>query len=485
MNRLPRLFLYFAALLAARLMAAPVLPIVAPDSHVYLSESRQSYAALFGAAWGAPTWRPPGYPLVLKLLGADAADASAATVRATWLQAAVGALAAWCLYLALAQRCLRTERSRTILAVLMIAWCATWPVAPWDAGILTESLSVSAFALMTALLVCMSIAGTDAVSGAGAESPANVAAGAVEEGGGDAPGRAAEMAHIWAITWFVPVAAFFLWLRDAHIPIMLCVIAALALRAMSNWRKRHPVKRVASILPPFILIVLAVAQWRASIASGRADWPLTNVLSRRVLSAPDRFELFVAEHGLPAQVRPMVGEFVWQSWRHEPAYIGWLADGGRFAYARFLLEHPGYVVNESSAALTFAAGDAGGQSLDAYFVPEEHRTLRAGFVSVVTAVFTAPLRFSSRLAGAAFTWALVGGLGVLAVLILRREARNGAATAAMLSAAAALAQALSTRFFDACEDSRHNLLAYAVLGLAFWMSLLVIVDDVLARREAR
>jgi hypothetical protein len=143
----------------------------------------------------------------------------------------------------------------------------------------------------------------------------------------------------------------------------------------------------------------------------RQDYPMRNVFEVRVLPYQDRVRWF-ADHGMP-----QAGEFLGPGARGahvEPGqapvvavpdddpvlrdWLAWVGDGGRSAYARFLLTHPLYLVAEPlrspERAFNNAQGDRG------FYAPVDQRRLPLvdGFVLPTVAVVL--------LAGAVAGWAV-------------------------------------------------------------------------------
>lgn len=102
----------------------------------------------------------------------------------------------------------------------------------------------------------------------------------------------------------------------------------------------------------------------------------------------------------------------------------------------------------------------------------------------MTDLVTLPQRLITAAGGYRALWPITLGLVCVAGVILLRERQAGALYASAFGVLALAVQITATTFLDACEDSRHNLLAYILMVLLFWLPLIIIADDIAARREA-
>lgn len=460
------------------LVHAPV-PVLHPDSHVYLSEAVQPYDELLAGFVGHGTWRPVAYPLFLKACGVADPILDSTLHRVIIIQLLVSSLAFAMSALVASRHVCRTKWGRMAVIALFLLLSLTWFAGPWDGAILSESMSLSGFLIICTLITL-------------AFAPARAKVATARKGDIDSPefingsppasGRPLRFALMLLL--LLPLVAFFFQLRDAHVPLVSCLLIIMLLHMLRRWRAWSGISRSAACAWLVVVAGLAILQSRAAIASGRADWPLTNTLSIRVLPDPERFETFVNDHGLPAELEPLVGRFVWDGWRDQQNYIAWLTSGGRSAYPRFLVGHPGFAWWQSIAAFRFAAEDLTSQELHQYFEPgEDDSPLRLRLCAAVTDLVTLPHRLITAAGGYVVLWPLLAGLGCIAGIILLREAQTGALHAGVFALLVMIAQTKATMFFDACEDSRHNLLAYAMMVMFFWLPLLIIGDDIAARHD--
>lgn len=458
-----------------RLLFVPATePVLHPDSYVYMSEANQSYSELLASFAGKPTWRPATYPLFLKLCGVQVATDVIELRRAVLLQVLITSLAFAAFSLALARHGCRTRGGRVVMICILALLSLTIFVGPWDGAILSESLSLSIL-----LMICTAV-----VSLRGARAvPPTAETDAVERESNDT--NTTSLRYLVVLPILCALTALFQQLRDAHVPIVAFLSSLMVIFFVVRFRRWSRPVRIATVLSLAILAGLSLAQSRAAIASGRADWPLTNALSLRVWQVPGGFEAFTRDYGLPATLQPFVGRFVWDGWRDQPEYMNWLAERGRQSYLQFLLSNPAYIWQEANAAFRFAAEDATGNELERYFhAPESSPPLRLHLARATTDLLTLPQRLLTAALGYHFFWPILGCLIILAAVILLREQQIGLLAAGTVLALQLFVQVLTTIFLDACEDSRHNVLAYFVMVLLFWSPVVILIDDIAARREA-
>lgn len=468
----PLVLIFFVGL---RLLFVPATePVLHPDSYVYMSEANQSYSDLLASFAGKPTWRPATYPLFLKLCGVQEATDVNELRRVILLQVLITSFAFAVFSLAMARHGCRTRGGRIMMICLLALLSLTIFAGPWDGAILSESLSLALLLIICTAIV--SLRGTRPV-------PPTVEADAVEcESNGT---NATSPRYLVVLLILCVLIVLFQQLRDANVPIVACLSSLMVIYFAARFRRWSRPTRIATALWLAILAGLSLAQSRAAIASGRADWPLTNALSLRVWQMPGGFETFTSDYGLPATLQPLVGRFVWDGWRDQPEYMNWLAERGRRSYLQFLYSNPAYIWQEANAAFRFAAEDATGNELERYFHPSEGSPpLRLHLARATTDLLTLPQRLLTAALGHHFFWPILGCLIILAAVILLREQQIGLLAAGTVLALLLIVQVLTTMFLDACEDSRHNVLAYFVMVLLFWSPVVILIDDIAARREA-
>lgn len=438
---------FFGSIGLRMLLVPSGTPVLHPDSHVYVSEARQDLGTLLGALAGTPTWRPPGYPLFLKLCGVSETTDSASLSWALLVQAILGGAAVGLLAVTLIRDCLRPRGGRILGCILVTLFSISAWAGPWDAVILTESLSLTTCLLVLAAIVSF------------ANRPT------VPRGAG-----------------LLLCTLAFMSLRDANIPLAACVIILTGWIILFRFRAAQRSLRLASIFGSLIALFAILAQAHSATASARADWPVTNVLSHRVLSDPARFETFVNDYGLPKDTSALVGRYMWEGWRDNPRYIAWLAVN-RGAYARFLMSDPGMAHQLAVRAFHFAATDITSAELIHYLdALQGAAPFRANLAAGMADLLAVPFKAINNIANPLVTWSIASALAVLAVVILIRDGRTGMIYAAATCAVLIVVQILATFFLDACEDSRHNHLAYCLAILGTWLAAIIIIDDVLVRR---
>ncbi|HEX6421857.1 MAG TPA: hypothetical protein VFZ79_00145 [Acidimicrobiales bacterium] len=320
------------------------------DTADFLATADAGWASLELWAGG----RPPGTPLLLKLVGRDT---SAYTVA----QAAI-AVACWAALAAAVLRAVGDRVAGLVAALAVVALSVTTPVTMWDRSALSESLALSLLVLVIAAGLRMALAAT--------------------------PRRAVLL-----------VGALALWVavRDTHAAVTLAGGAALGVAVAAWWLVDRPrragaigaVDPAPSRLRPWAGAALAavslgaVAGW-ASTHGERHLFPLGNVYEVRVLPYPDRVEWF-ADRGMP-QAEMFVGPdarrpdvqpngvpvlYVPEDDPELAPWLAWLERDGRTALARFAATHPSYLALEPlrspERAFNNALGDRG------FYAPQDMR----------------------------------------------------------------------------------------------------------------
>ncbi|HET6773961.1 MAG TPA: hypothetical protein VFH36_11660 [Acidimicrobiales bacterium] len=310
-----------------------------------------------GAPWTSlELWagrRPPGAAVVLKLAGGDIDS----YVRA---QAAFAAVC-WAV-LAGSVATVVTGRARWPLVALVAGLSLTTPVTMWDRSVLSESLAVSALALVAAALVQLA--------------------------------RGVTWGRVAAV-----LAASTVWLatRDSHAVVAIAGGAGLLAAAAALWwraRRSSPrppgedgdgdaaaatpgagaARRLAGLGAGAVVLGLLVVV--GSAHGERHHFPTRNVYEVRVLPYPDRVEWF-ADRGMPQaevfagpdarapHVEPGIPPvmFVGDDDAELRPWLDWVESDGRAAFARYTATHPLYLVSEPlrspERAFNNALGDRG------------------------------------------------------------------------------------------------------------------------------
>lgn len=415
------------------------------------------FRAVAGEGWTSPwLWagiRPPGVPVVLKLLGDDDGrfmDAQAAMAVGCWavLCASVATVVAG-----------RWPRVVAVGAVLALS--LTTPVTMWERSVLSESPGISSLALVVA-------AGLQVARGVTWSRVALLAAAAVP--------------------WLV--------LRDTHAVVALVggglVLGAVVVTVAVDRRRARraagadpaagdgsdastsapsagPASRRGWAILGAVAVGLGVLVLVGASHGERQGFPTRNVYEVRVLPYPDRVRWF-ADHGMP-QADEFVGPDAREPSR-EPglppvvyvpdddpglqAWLDWVEDDGRSALARYALTHPGYLVAEPLRVPERAFNNALGdrefyRALDHREVPLVDTLLARRTVEVVL------------VAGLAVGWAI--GRGRVSPALA-----TGACTALL-----AVPHGLVAWHSDGMETARH----LVVPALQFHLGVLLVLVGLL------
>ena len=241
--------------------------------------------------------RPPMFPLVLKLFGAD-------KVIVSTFQAAFSIFAWGMLALSLAY----TFRGflRPVAFGLILALSLDRHIAGWDVIMLTESISISLLALFLATWLWLL--------------------------GGWSWGKVAVLsliAFLWAFT------------RDTNGWILLMLAGLIVLSVLFFGARR----RYLSI--SFVFAMLFVLSNLSADRGNRWVFPFQNVLAQRILSDPGALSFF-ADCGMPVtpELLSLAGGYASSNDRAfytDPAlqsYRDWQKDSGKSCYMRWLLSRP-------------------------------------------------------------------------------------------------------------------------------------------------
>lgn len=297
--------------------------VVWADSRDLLATSRSSWTSL--GLWAGP--RPPGVPVVLKVLGGD-------LHRAVVVQAGLAA-ACWAALCASVATVVAGRGRRVAAVAAVLAFSVTTPVTMWDRSVLSESPGLSLLALVVA---------------AGVQLARGVTG--------------------WRVALVVGAGLPWLALRDTHLAVAVtggsCALAAAA------WPGARGGCRPLAALGA-VAVALGLLAGLGASHGERHTAPVRHVLSVRVLPYPDRVRWF-AGHGMP-----QAGEFLGPDRRvpvAEPgrapvvpvaegdprlgAWLAWARRHGRQALARFVATHPAYLVTEPLRDPERTFNDAGG-----------------------------------------------------------------------------------------------------------------------------
>jgi hypothetical protein len=255
--------------------------------------------------------KPPGFPLVLKVIGSH---------EAVVVFHVVVAIIAWGVLAWVVASFVHAAWPRLIALCLVLGFALTNQVAIWDRVMLSESLALSTFALLVAALI-----------------------GFVRRPGWLLAGGVAVSAGAW------------MSMRDTNIYVVLGAGAVLALAGVLALARRRDTA-VPIVVAAVALVVLAGAALAVSASTVRGWDPLRHVLSDRILPYPDRLQWW-EDRGMPqaAALRrldversdtgaPVVGPAARD--RRFARYSHWVRDEGARSYVVWLVTHPSYTLFE-------------------------------------------------------------------------------------------------------------------------------------------
>lgn len=410
-------------------------PRIFPDTGTYEHVAATPIRSIdFRAGWRAPT-----VPLLYKLVTGDQAR--------IWAQLAIS-IVCW---LALAVAVAATIRERRLRApafgaVLLFALAPE--VVLWDAGLLSESVSLSLTAALTAAWLWI----------VRRPSP-------------------------WAYGTMLALTAAWALARDPHgyVVLGLALVLAVSIAVSGDGGGSRYLRAAAA--------VGLVAITAASFASANSHWarwarPLQNVLALRISTHPDQLAYF-QDAGMPVTpellaameadreggvgLGPPPGDDSPERLSDATPFQRWLLTEGRSTYTRFLLTHPSVVAE--------AFEHLGETLLD----PEV-----AHYASDASPWSGGPASATiyPRRSGVAIAW-LVLAVGLAAFVALRFGARREWLVPALLIAAS-LPFAIIVYEGGALELDRHGLIPSVFLRLGVLLLFLFAVDRWLqARRQSQ
>jgi hypothetical protein len=376
----------FAAYLIWRVVEGPVLTW--QDTTSYMAVARHPFpsAALLGGA------RAPVEPLLWKLTGTDTRYALTQTLIAIVAWSVLAATVAWRL---------RSPWRSLLAGVVVLSFASTWQVIEWDWSVLSESISLSALALMFAAILWL-VRRVTLPRAAVFLLASLVYAGARDPG-------------IWVVA-------------------MLAVIAcALALARLIAGGPRRAAR---TALIGLALLSIAGVTELGAVSSNRNVINVEDVFDVRVFPFPQRIAWFAAR-GMPqsaaldslaASAKPnrksatvIAPHLGGRQWR---ALSTWFNRKSQVLYLEYLLTHPGYDVTAPFVSPELTFNDANG-NLAFYAGPYTPLPVIStimfppGDVIAVLGLLSASLAVARRLTGLAEIRAVVvmAIVGMLAILI--------------------------------------------------------------------
>ena len=270
------------------------------DSQSYVDVARQSL--LSPAFWAGA--RPWTVPLVYKLLPHD--DEARAVAQL------VMSIACWATLAAAVARCLRPHAYRIVAFAVVLAFSASFQIIRWDRLVLSESVSISLTALVTAAWLELV--------------------------------RAPRPRAVVAV---LAANLFWVFTRDsnAYLALATALPALVWLARPGSTPRRWPAVLAGGLVAISLASVAATGTSEAQLR--RNDRPLLHVVGRRVLIHPDQRAYF-ERHGMPVPT-PLVLRHhkalaaVGMTIPSDPpsdAFLRWVRRHGRATLARYLFAHP-------------------------------------------------------------------------------------------------------------------------------------------------
>jgi hypothetical protein len=420
------MLLMFAFYAAARLLTASA-PADKPRSLAdTVAYRRIAHEAVLSSDFLAGT-RPFAFPLLLKLT-------QDRTTAAAWLQLLIS-ITVWGLLAWLVVRQLRVDALKPFAFGAILALSLERHIAGWDFVMMTESLSVSLLALLTATGIWL------------LESWR--------------PARAA---------LFVVTAFFFAFSRDSNAWLLFALGLLLVLAVLLRWGAPRLLWLAGS------LVVIFGLSYGSANLGGRWIFPLGNLIARRIL--PDSAAMgFFERCGMPLSpaLMDLSGGFANSEERamFEDASLQpfrkWLRAAGAQCYARWLVSDPaariGEVGTEFDALIAF-------ESVDGYFSRAYDPVM--------------PVIFGRLVYPQAHALSIMAVCTAAAILVLWEGAWR---TQPLWAAVCCLTLLVTPHIFlawhgDAMAPERHALAAGVQLYLAFWLMIILFTEAVVLAVQA-
>ncbi len=322
---------------------------------------------------------------------------------------------------------LKNSIPKILAAILILAFAFVPQMADWDSILASESLSLSLFALQTALLV-------DLAFQSAKDARPNFST--------------TLLTGIWLVTIF-----FWAFLKDAHsYTILVLAIMIAGILISKKFRKQILPWLAISTLTVFFLL-----GWTTSEKSVRTQIQLVNVYRSDILSDPARIE-FMRANGMPEP--------------GSPEYEPWFAASAKKSYLRFLLFHPAYIIINYFEDIPYAFSE----NAQPYFNTQPQLILRKALIPVGNILHPE----NSLPMYLAFLFVL----GILTIAHKKSGLENKIwgwlAVCIFLSAGINM---FVNIFGDVFALPRHALVATTTFRLFMWVFIIIFVDLVISSRK--
>jgi hypothetical protein len=356
------------------------------DSIAYLSVSRHSVlsrALLAGV-------RPPLVPLLLKITRG---------YRAFLVVQTIFAVCAWVLLAVTVSRRVKPGWRAIVALVAVLGFAASWPVAQWDWSVLSESISLSAVALIFASSLWMA------------------------------------RAYTWrGAAVFVAACTIYAAARDQGIWLLAVVGVAMGIYALSRLITNHRRRAARAGFLATAILVVAGFTGLGAISSHRNAGNIADVYYVRIFPFPSRVAWF-ASQGMPEsqQIDAAVARssriddqaLVFAPDMSEPRWAQlnrWFPDNAARVYIAYLVTHPGYVLtapfSRPELAFNNADGDLADYGVPSQFLPGVPHVFFPDWVTVVLVGMVATILIYVRREMRATEVRVLAALGIAGLVAL-------------------------------------------------------------------
>ncbi|MBK6648060.1 MAG: hypothetical protein IPG44_20350 [Anaerolineales bacterium] len=403
-------FLVYALVRIGTTLPALQSPRDLADTDIYIRLADESIlgAGLLNAD------RPVGFPLLLLIAGHDFSLAAGIQLALT--------IFSWGMLAFAVSRSFQSMVVRFFSFAIILALGLARHLAGWDFVMMTESLSLSLFAL---LIAC-----------------------------------AAWLLQGWRTIKLIAlagVAVLFAFTRDTNAYLLAMAAGLILIAVMFRWCKPR------GMAVSFIFLAIFAASYLTANMGERWVFPFVNVMGRRILPYLDRVEYF-EDCGMP--VTPELMEMAWyfaggndRRFFNDPALEGfrqWLAEDGKACYMKWLVSHPAEtfaeVYREFDGLMFF---DGVGE----YFSRNYSDLLPSRIERLLYPVYFADWILAALMVGA------------IAASILRPWVKNPLWALFIILSLTIFPHAYITWHGDAMAPERHMLSVGMQLSVSFWLLL--------------